>query len=129
MQETRAQSGRLSSGREDLWSRKWQPAPVFLQRKSHGQRSLAGYSPWGYKELDTTELQTLSLSNKQYCFTDLLLLPFITKHSAYTTVPCSRTDVSIAVWCCRVRPEFTHPALTYLVRGTWKPSGYRGEGG
>ena len=29
------------------WSRKWQPAPVFLPGKFHGQRSLAGYSPWG----------------------------------------------------------------------------------
>ena len=28
------------------WRRKWQPTPVFLPRKSHGQRSLAGYSPW-----------------------------------------------------------------------------------
>ena len=36
------------------WRRKWQPAPVFLPGKSHGQRSLAGYSPWGRTELDTT---------------------------------------------------------------------------
>ena len=34
---------------------KWQPAPVFLPGKSHGQRSLAGYSPWGHKESDMTE--------------------------------------------------------------------------
>ena len=27
------------------WRRKWQPTPVFLPRESHGQRSLAGYSP------------------------------------------------------------------------------------
>jgi len=27
------------------WSRAWQPTPVFLPRESHGQRSLAGYSP------------------------------------------------------------------------------------
>ena len=30
-------------------------APVFLPGESHGQRSLAGYSPWGCKELDKTE--------------------------------------------------------------------------
>ena len=30
------------------WRRKWQPTPVFLPGKSHGQRSLVGYSPWGY---------------------------------------------------------------------------------
>ena len=29
------------------WRRKWQPTPVFLSGKSHGQRSLVGYSPWG----------------------------------------------------------------------------------
>ena len=32
------------------WRRKWQPTPVFLHGKFHGQRSLAGYSPWGCKE-------------------------------------------------------------------------------
>ena len=31
------------------------PTPVFLLGESHGQRSLAGYSPWGQKELETTE--------------------------------------------------------------------------
>ena len=37
------------------WNRKWQPTPVFLSVKFYKQRSLAGYSPWGHKELDTTE--------------------------------------------------------------------------
>ena len=37
------------------WRRKWQPTPVLLPGKSHGQRSLAGYSPKGGKESDTTE--------------------------------------------------------------------------
>ena len=39
------------------WSRKWQPAPVFLPGKFHGQRSLVGYSPWGHKQLDMTQWQ------------------------------------------------------------------------
>ena len=45
----------------DLWVRKiprrgaWQPAPVFLPGKSHGQSSLLGYSPWGHNELDMTK--------------------------------------------------------------------------
>ena len=34
--------------------RKWQPTPAFLPGESRGQRSLAGYSPKGPKELDTT---------------------------------------------------------------------------
>ena len=37
------------------WRRAWQPTPVFLPGQSHGQRSLAGYSPRGHKESDTTE--------------------------------------------------------------------------
>ena len=37
------------------WRRAWQPTPVFLPGESHGQMSLACYSPWGHKELDTTE--------------------------------------------------------------------------
>ena len=40
------------------WRRKWQPTPGFLPGESHGQRSLAGYSPWGRKELDMTEWYT-----------------------------------------------------------------------
>ena len=35
----------------DPWKREWQPTPVFLPGKSHGQRSLMGYSPWGRKRL------------------------------------------------------------------------------
>ena len=41
-----------------FWRRKWQPTPVLLPGESHGQRSLAGYSPWGRKELDMTEQLT-----------------------------------------------------------------------
>ena len=44
--------------RDDLkysMRREWQPTPVFLPGEYHEQRSLAGYSPWGHKESDTTE--------------------------------------------------------------------------
>ena len=41
--------------REIPWRRRWQPAPVFLPGKSHGQRRLVGYSPRGLKELDIAE--------------------------------------------------------------------------
>ena len=37
------------------WRREWQPTAVFFLGESHGQRNLAGYSPWGCKESDTTE--------------------------------------------------------------------------
>ena len=42
-------------GWEDPLRGKWQHTPVSLPGKSHGQRSLMGYSPWGCKQLDTTE--------------------------------------------------------------------------
>jgi len=51
MQETWVQS----LGQEKPLKRKWQPTPVFLPGKPHGQRSLRGYSPWGHKELVKTE--------------------------------------------------------------------------
>ena len=38
------------------WRRAWQPTPVFLPGESQRQRSLVGYSPWGCKESDTTEV-------------------------------------------------------------------------
>ena len=38
------------------WRRAWKPTPVFLPGESQGPRSLVGYSPWGHKELDTTEV-------------------------------------------------------------------------
>ena len=47
------------------WRRKWQPTPVILPEKYHGQRSLAGYSPWSHKESDTTEQLNKSSSVKE----------------------------------------------------------------
>ena len=41
--------------RKILWSRKWQPSSSLLAREIHGQRSPAGYSPWGCKESHRTE--------------------------------------------------------------------------
>ena len=40
--------------------RAWQSTPVFLTGESHGQRSLVGYSPWGQKQLDTSEQLTVT---------------------------------------------------------------------
>ena len=51
MRETRVRS--LSW--EDPLEKEMQPTPVLLPAESHGWRSLVGYSPWGHKELDTTE--------------------------------------------------------------------------
>ena len=54
MQETWVQS----QVRKIPWRKEWLPTPVFLPGEFHGQRNLVGYSPWGCKELDTTEEPT-----------------------------------------------------------------------
>ena len=56
--------------------REWQPTLVLLPGEFHGQRSLVGYSPWGYNESETAELLALSLSlfdfiiDSLYCITE-----------------------------------------------------------
>ena len=45
------------------WRRKWQPTPVFLPGEFHWQRSLAGWSPWGRKELDISAGLSLTHSS------------------------------------------------------------------
>ena len=54
---TAAYQAPLSMGlsRQEYWSGVPLPSPVLLPRKSHGQRSLVGCSPWGREESDTTE--------------------------------------------------------------------------
>ena len=51
------------------WRRKWQPTAVVLPARSHGQRSLVGYSPRGHKELGMTERVTTQ--NVKHCFRTL----------------------------------------------------------
>ena len=47
------------------WRRNWQPTPVLLPGKSHGQRSLAGYNPWDHKGSDMTEYTQSKLLKKK----------------------------------------------------------------
>ena len=70
MNETQVQSlvGKIP------WRREWLPTPVFLSGEFHGQKSLAGYSPWGHKESDIPEQLTLSLSLKVLTFLSFSLL-------------------------------------------------------
>ena len=53
-------------GWEDSWRREWQPTPAFLLGEFHGQRRLAGYSPWSCKESDMTEWIIPSFSQLLY---------------------------------------------------------------
>ena len=49
------------------WTRKWQPTPVFLPEKSHGQRSLEGYSPWGHKVGHDWATTHMDLASQRKC--------------------------------------------------------------
>ena len=59
-------------GREDPWSWKWQPIPIFVPGKSHGQRSLAGYSPWGHKRARHD-----SVTNHHHHHSSLIVRPWV----------------------------------------------------
>ena len=48
-------SSDLATAPAPFWRRWWHPTPVLLPGKSHGRRSLVGFSPWGREESDTTE--------------------------------------------------------------------------
>ena len=54
--------------------KKWQSTPLFLPRRSHGQRCLAGYSPKGHKESDMTE-HTCTLFIGKYPYYVIINLP------------------------------------------------------
>ena len=62
--QTRVQS----SAGKIFWRREWQPTPVFLPGELHGQRSLAGYSPWGCKESDTNTFAFQTLREQRWIF-------------------------------------------------------------
>ena len=67
--ESTCQAGdRISGLGRFPWRRKQQPTPVFLPGKSHGQRSLAGYSLWGHKRIRH------DLGTKQVILSKLALL-------------------------------------------------------
>ena len=70
------------------WRQKQQPTPVLLPGKSHGQRSLAGYSPLGHKELDMTEQLSTAHNTIQKRFIGVFLqLEALTILSTLSTTP------------------------------------------
>ena len=88
-----------------LWKRKQQPTPIFLLGKSHGQRSLVGYSPWGHKEVDMTEWLALihlssielSLSLIKNQLSVFVCIYIYTLYSVLWSV-CSFTDATLSWW-------------------------------
>ena len=66
------------------WRRKWQPSPVFLPGKSHRERSLVGYSPWGHKSW--TKLSTHASPGKLETQLEFVLLLLIIRFYYFVSV-------------------------------------------
>ena len=75
----------LWSGRGNGRRRKWELTPLFLSGKSHGQRTLAGYSPCGHKELNTTEQLSM---NTHFSLRILIAVELISKVVSGVGFPC-----------------------------------------
>ena len=78
------------------WRRKWQPTPVFLSEESHGQRGLAGYSPWGLKKSDMTE----RLKQDCYCEKNIIrwICGSLSSRTAATLLPSTPVLSSPSPW-------------------------------
>ena len=81
------------------WKREWQPSPVFLPGEAHGQRSLAGYSPWGCKGLDMTEQLVGLLELKIHIYRPVLLNYYLNakKEKEMTTILVAVYSVGFTV--------------------------------
>ena len=86
--------GLIPGVRKIPWSRKWQPAPVFLPGESHGKRSLAGYSLYGHEESDTTEATQHSPTSTQSCVSGLAELDWNFPEKGEFTHQCSQQHYS-----------------------------------
>ena len=75
--------GSLGSGRSPR-RRKWQPIPVFLPGKSHGQRSLVGYSPWDHKEMNTISLLNNNKDIRLYMYHIVFIHSSVDGHLGWT---------------------------------------------
>ena len=73
------------------WRRKWQPTPVVLPGKSHGQKSLVGYNPWGHNESSETGLTHTLICWLSFGCTGLLLsgLSLAGASGGYSLLLCS----------------------------------------
>ena len=69
------------------WSKKWQPVPIFLPKKSNEQRSLVGYNSWGCKESDMTELLSKNTLPKRQPVLVFLFLHFLSIWEPQSSTP------------------------------------------
>ena len=77
-----------------LWRRKWQPTPVSLPRKSHGQRSLVGYSPWSHKRVGYDWATKWQTKTKILVSTTLWLLGYVYTYNKITRIKFLASHIS-----------------------------------
>ena len=110
------------------WRRKRLPAPVFLPGEFHRQRNLAGYSPWGHTESDTTERLILWHTSIKYLLVHPLSNP---PNFLSMSIVKLVENVSIHLFSIRIKfsPEFSlvilinviyNPHVTCLICNTWQ---------
>ena len=71
------------------WRRRWQPSPVFLPGEFHGQKILAGYSPWGRKELNIAEHTHTHIYTYTYILFQILSIMGYDKVLSIVPILCS----------------------------------------
>ena len=82
------------------------PTPVFLSGKSHGQRSLSGYSPWTHKESDTTQRLTHThTSSLEHGDNVPASQSFVFQDDLHGKAPGSRPSME---WVCNAVSFFLH---------------------
>ena len=105
------------------WRRKWQPTPVSLPGKSHGQWSLVGCSPWGRKESGTTEWIILLILSIQCLQTPLprnsrdfshLWYPKLNSMSSLQATPPAKFSLPVMFLSPVTRSETWHSGFIYL---------------
>ena len=107
------------------WRRKWQLIQVLLPEESHEQRSLAGYSPWGHKELDMTERLTHNMASH------ILLTSICSQHSRQTILlMCKFGHVALLLQTLQWLLSFSllsknqTPYRSYKVLWSWAPGSF-----
>ena len=103
-----------SLGREDPLEKEIATTPVFLSGKFHRQRSLQGCSPWGYKELDTTEQLTGTHTTSVSRACGLVLFVVLNQGRAFQAFPQAKVCfllLSLCVCVCVFADAQSYPTL------------------
>ena len=107
------------------WSRKQQPAPIFLPGKFHGQRSLAGYSSWGRKESDMTDpVRTRAhthMHSHMHMHTHTHTHTSCSHHQGYLAIRAATPLAEVSLTLLKYEIQKTFP-LDFLLAWEWKKS-------